>query len=310
METFDTIRLTEALSQPGQQIRWAVLELLGPPADHTALELLHETALWVETGTLARTTTPHAVPEIAHDAHPAPSESPATLAAQHAPTPDPGGDATGCGHALSLPGGALQPAGTGDPAEPGSQAPAGGAGEGAEEAGGEVPADLTSALPPVDLGRRTPEVVAAIRALAAAGEPATSTAIVKASGIPRGSMTAVLARACEDGAVRRVETGAGALYELTSTPSDSTDYEAMKRDWLAHNNPSTSANLGPHAELVEWMKANMGMFIGRLPAGQRGRYSWRYGASSVSTTELYALGNAERARRNLPPIPRPAEGRR
>lgn len=304
METFDTIRLTEALSQPGQQIRWAILELLGPPADHTALELLHETAVWVETGTLKRTVTPHAVPEIAHDAP--------SLPAAEAPAPaHSGGDPAGGGedqpHPVAADRGPAAPEGA--PGEPGEQAPAGGTGEGEEEAAAAAPCDLTPAHLPADLGRRTPEVVAAIRALAAAGEAATSTAIVKASGIPRGSMTAVLARACEDGAVRRVETGGGALYELTSTPADSPDYEAMKRDWLARNNPSTSANLGPHAEMVEWMRNALSVFVGMLPREQRGRYTWRYGQRSLSTKELYALGNAERIRRGLPTLRMPVEPR-
>lgn len=57
METIDTINLSRVL-KPSQQIRWAVLEMMGPPADISALDMLHNTALWIETGTVGRTITP------------------------------------------------------------------------------------------------------------------------------------------------------------------------------------------------------------------------------------------------------------
>lgn len=196
METFDTINMTQIL-QPSQQIRWAVLEMMGPPTDPSALDLLHQTALWIETGAVART-----FQETAHDHHSIP---PAT----ETPAPaDAGGGASGRGGDQPHPVAADRDpaAAEGAAGESGNPAPAGGA----AEAGGEVPADL---------GRRTPEVVAAIRALTAAGEPATAIAIVKASGIPRGSITAVLDRACQDGAVRKRKGFNLTVYEIVTPPS-------------------------------------------------------------------------------------------
>lgn len=83
-------------------------------------------------------------------------------------------------------------------------------------------------------------------------------------------------------------------------PTD--DPEEMKRRWLAENEPSTKPNLGPHEELVLWLKEKAAVAVAKAPNGR-----WMWHGRAVTTSELYRHGNRERQLRGLPPIKMPRE---
>lgn len=87
------------------------------------------------------------------------------------------------------------------------------------------------------------------------------------------------------------------------------DPEALKRRWLAENEVSTSVYLGQYQAMVDFLRRDCCMFVARMPPGTKGRAQWRYGDGTVDTAKLYHMGNVERKRRGLDPIPMPKRAR-
>lgn len=176
---------------------------------------------------------------------------------------------------------------------------------------------------------------------AIAGGHVTRRAIVEATGIPRGSLHRRLQVAIDAGVVIEDRSTFVHTYRLADeaavpappasaepppppTPAEppaptpalapapapvaAEEEERLKREWLERNGgPSTKPNLGPHEEVVLWLRSQS-MFVARLPEGTRGRYRWRYGDMQIDTPKLYQLANKARKAAGLPPIKMPPEG--
>lgn len=94
--------------------------------------------------------------------------------------------------------------------------------------------------------------------------------------------------------------------EASVLPVDPDEEERKKVEWLeANGGPSTEPNLGPHKDMVLWLRSQA-VDVARVhPDHRGGRVQWTYWGRHIDTKELYRLGNRARNAVGLRPIMMP-----